>query len=203
MKLNEKIYHYRKQAKLSQEELAARVGVSRQAVSKWELGTATPELDKLIALARAFGVTTDELLSPDEPEQGQPEDGPQSASAFRSSAYFYESQPGSTPPAGRHSFRFLERLARRWGWLAGVYIALSGLGGIAVGGLARFVFSRMFAFMMPGAMMGAGWQSAGDSFNPGQIFLTFANVIMIAGAVILIAGVILAVWLYRKGRRQS
>ena len=38
MKLNEKILYYRKRAKLSQEELAARVGVSRQAVSKWELG---------------------------------------------------------------------------------------------------------------------------------------------------------------------
>ena len=38
MKLNEKIYYYRKRAKLSQEELAAQVGVSRQAVSTWELG---------------------------------------------------------------------------------------------------------------------------------------------------------------------
>ena len=63
MKLNEKIYYYRKRAKLSQEELAAQVGVSRQAVSKWELGDATPELDKLAALAKAFGVTADELLS--------------------------------------------------------------------------------------------------------------------------------------------
>lgn len=38
MKLNEKIAWYRRERKLSQEELAARVGVSRQAVSKWELG---------------------------------------------------------------------------------------------------------------------------------------------------------------------
>lgn len=38
MKLNEKIAYYRRDKKLSQEELAARVGVSRQAVSKWELG---------------------------------------------------------------------------------------------------------------------------------------------------------------------
>lgn len=70
MKLNEKINYYRKQAKLSQEELAARVGVSRQSVSKWELGDATPEVDKLLALARAFGVTVDELLREDEP--GEP-----------------------------------------------------------------------------------------------------------------------------------
>ena len=78
MKLNEKIYYYRKRAKLSQEELAARVGVSRQAVSKWELGDATPELDKLAALAKAFGVTADELLSQEEPEaEGEREQEPQ------------------------------------------------------------------------------------------------------------------------------
>lgn len=51
MRLNEKIYYYRKAIKLSQEELAERVGVSRQSVSKWELGEATPEVEKLLALA--------------------------------------------------------------------------------------------------------------------------------------------------------
>ena len=61
MKLNEKILYYRKAAKLSQEELAAQVGVSRQAVSKWELGDSVPELDKLLGLARAFGVS-EELI---------------------------------------------------------------------------------------------------------------------------------------------
>ena len=55
MKLNEKIAYYRRQGKLSQEELAARVGVSRQAVSKWELGEASPDIGRLMALAQAFG----------------------------------------------------------------------------------------------------------------------------------------------------
>ncbi len=49
MTLGEKINYYRKRSKLSQEELAERVGVSRQAVSKWELGDATPEVEKLLA----------------------------------------------------------------------------------------------------------------------------------------------------------
>ena len=62
MKLNEKIFQCRKRSGLSQEELADRVGVSRQAVSKWELGTALPELDKLKLLAKTFGVSTDWLL---------------------------------------------------------------------------------------------------------------------------------------------
>ncbi len=46
-----------------------RVGVSRQAVSKRELGDATPEVDKLLALARTFGVTTDELLRESDPAE--------------------------------------------------------------------------------------------------------------------------------------
>ena len=62
MKLNEKIAYYRRDRRLSQEELAGQVGVSRQAVSKWELGEAAPDTGKLLALARALGVTADHLL---------------------------------------------------------------------------------------------------------------------------------------------
>lgn len=67
MKLNEKILYYRKGAGLSQEALAAKIGVSRQAVSKWELGETTPEVEKLVLLAKAFGVTTDQLLGLEKP----------------------------------------------------------------------------------------------------------------------------------------
>ena len=55
MKLHEKIAWYRRDRRLSQEELAAQTGVSRQAVSKWELGESSPDVNKLLALARAFG----------------------------------------------------------------------------------------------------------------------------------------------------
>ena len=58
MKLSEKIYYCRKKAGMSQEALAARIGVSRQAVSKWETGEAEPELGKLRLLAEAFGAGT-------------------------------------------------------------------------------------------------------------------------------------------------
>ena len=47
MKLSEKIYACRKKAGLSQEALAERIGVSRQAISKWETGEASPEISKL------------------------------------------------------------------------------------------------------------------------------------------------------------
>ena len=49
--LSEKIYSLRRKNGLSQEQLAEKIGVSRQAVSKWEGGLSTPELDKLSALS--------------------------------------------------------------------------------------------------------------------------------------------------------
>lgn len=59
----ERLYTLRKEHGLSQEDLANQVGVSRQAVQKWESGAAQPSLDKLTALARYFGVTLDWLVN--------------------------------------------------------------------------------------------------------------------------------------------
>lgn len=52
----------RKEAKLSQEALAEKLGVSRQAVSKWERGESSPDTDNIIALAKLYDITIDELL---------------------------------------------------------------------------------------------------------------------------------------------
>ena len=62
MSIGEKIKKCRKEAGLSQEQLADRLGVTRQSVSKWESGSAVPELVKLIALSDMFGVSVDYLL---------------------------------------------------------------------------------------------------------------------------------------------
>ena len=70
MKLCEKLYELRRAAGLSQEELAERLNVSRQAVSKWENGAAQPELSKLVELSRLYGVSVDVLLSLEEAEKG-------------------------------------------------------------------------------------------------------------------------------------
>lgn len=64
--LSEKIYRFRRERGLSQEQLAEKIGVSRQAISKWESGASTPELEKLLALSACFGVTLDALVN-DEP----------------------------------------------------------------------------------------------------------------------------------------
>lgn len=62
MKLEEKITTLRKQNLWSQEELAFRLDVSRQAVSKWESGSAIPDMDKIIKMSELFNVSTDFLL---------------------------------------------------------------------------------------------------------------------------------------------
>lgn len=62
MGFSEKIYTLRTQAGMSQAAFAEKLQVSRQTVSKWELGTSYPEIEKLLAISSMFHVTTDYLL---------------------------------------------------------------------------------------------------------------------------------------------
>ena len=66
MNFSEKLLTLRKANDLTQEQLAEKLDVSRQSVSKWESGQAVPELDKIVALSTVFNVTTDYLLKPSE-----------------------------------------------------------------------------------------------------------------------------------------
>ncbi|MBQ5740053.1 MAG: helix-turn-helix transcriptional regulator [Oscillospiraceae bacterium] len=80
MGLNDKIVELRKRRGMSQEELAEKLNVSRQAVSRWETGTAMPDAANLLQLSCIFGVSTDYLLGAEpsrEKEWGKPpvEDG--------------------------------------------------------------------------------------------------------------------------------
>ncbi len=86
--LGETIQALRRQKNLTQEQLAEQVGVSRQAVSKWELNNALPDTDKLVPLARALGVSAEELLG----NAGRLEDDrtvPQEPSARRSVRWYW------------------------------------------------------------------------------------------------------------------
>lgn len=66
MNFSEKLVTLRKANNLTQEELAEKLDVSRQSVSKWESGQATPELEKIVAISAVFHVTTDYLLKSSE-----------------------------------------------------------------------------------------------------------------------------------------
>lgn len=215
MKLHEKIHYYRTLAKLSQEDLAAMVGVSRQAVSKWELGEATPEVSKLMALARAFGVTTDELLSETPPVlKPDPETPP-------------EPKAESAPPAGDTLDRatgLLGRLIKRHGWLAGLYIAWSGVG-FTVFGIISLVlvnsFTRETGHMMEEFGI-SGWGLGGSYFTLpdgtvasidssgnlvtgrgrglGSFMAVIPGAMLVIGIVMIIGGLLLAWYLRKKGR---
>ena len=65
MTTGEKIAALRRKAGMSQEALADQLGISRQAVSRWEVGIAIPSMDNLMALSKLFGVPTDELMGGD------------------------------------------------------------------------------------------------------------------------------------------
>ena len=80
MELYEKLYELRRASGMSQEKLAEKLGVSRQAVSKWESGATQPELSKLIELSKLYSVSVDELLSLEhaKPEQDAAESPVQS-----------------------------------------------------------------------------------------------------------------------------
>jgi len=66
MRFEEKIVELRKQKGLSQEELAEQLGVSRQAVSRWELGQTLPDIPNLLQLCELFGVSVDYLVRDEE-----------------------------------------------------------------------------------------------------------------------------------------
>lgn len=57
-----RLQQFRKRNGYSQEVLAEKLGISRQSISKWERGEASPEIDNLMALAKIYGVTIDELI---------------------------------------------------------------------------------------------------------------------------------------------
>lgn len=206
MTLSEKILYCRRKAGLSQEALAEQLGVSRQAISKWETGDATPEIGKLKALAEAFHVTTDWLLSEDEPEAAPESNTAPEPREKNTERTWVDALPG-----------FVGTMIRRYGWLYGVYTALGGLGFIVVGALARILTRQMFSGF---GMDYGGWETvwydeAGNVIAPPpgaeSLFpsaqpsftspmMTFGGVVIAIGVVFLVAGIALAVYLKSRDK---
>ena len=88
MSIADRIHSLRKMKGISQEELADRIGVSRQAISKWESEQSLPELDKIIVMSDYFEVTTDYILKGIEPIEHAKEKPAFNANVFLTSATF-------------------------------------------------------------------------------------------------------------------
>ena len=87
----------RRQSGLSQQEVAEALDISRQAVSRWETGAAAPSTEKLIELARLYGVTLDALVN------------------------------GSAPEAGSAAANEAPRRKIQWGWIAAAALVIAVL----------------------------------------------------------------------------
>ena len=70
MEFSSRLYELRKAKGLSQEELANKLNVSRQTVSKWELGDSTPDMEKLTAISDLFEISLDQLVLGKAPASG-------------------------------------------------------------------------------------------------------------------------------------
>lgn len=192
MTLGERIAYYRKKAGYSQEGLAERLGVSRQAISKWETGEATPDAERIIVLAAALGISTDTLLlGKEEPERPYTE----AETVW---------QPAPTPEWLDHLPRHIGRLFREKGYIAGYIVAAQGLGILLVGLLARFGFGSILS------MQNSAWSSVGSwgsidgmgSMSAAFRFpIIFADILCILGGIVIIGGVALAIIWKKRGQQ--
>lgn len=180
MTTGERIYEARKRAGMTQEELADKLDVTRQAVSKWESDTAFPETDKIVELCRLFDLSADELLLGEDKKKADRESAapePESASGKEQ-----RSEPASEQKGKRIHFEYKSKA--KIGNLPLVHINV-GLGAyrakgviaigngakgiIAIGLLSTGVISiglisaGLFAFglISLGLIMGAGAITAG------------------------------------------
>lgn len=69
MDLGEKLYELRRTKNLSQENVAEQLNVTRQTISKWETNQSTPDFDKIVPLCELYGITPNELLTGEKPEE--------------------------------------------------------------------------------------------------------------------------------------
>lgn len=195
MKLHEKIYYYRKKAGLSQDALAEKLGVSRQAISKWETAESVPETGKLLALASALGVTVDTLLS---------EDGPEEARGAKYDAGTFV--PGMDRDGGAQKSHSFRRSVKRWGWLSGLAVSAFGAYFVFEALLAKLAVSSMLNMInFDGALDTTFWVNGEEtsigSFMENNPVSAMSTAWLIVGAVLIIGGIALAVFLKRRGAK--
>ncbi|MBE5779235.1 MAG: helix-turn-helix transcriptional regulator [Clostridiales bacterium] len=168
MKIGNKILAQRKKAGFSQEELAEKMGISRQAVSRWETGEAIPDTEKIIQLSKLFQVPTDYLLL-DEVEE-------LSAAPQQMNTPVCQNEATAVPKEGSLSTR------RSWPaplkWAAGF-----GLAGFAFG-LMAIIMAGVFSDTMN------EWYTDYGKFGT-ALFFTWRAALLYIGLGLMVAGLVI------------
>lgn len=172
IKLADRLVELRKENKLSQEALAEKLGLSRQAISKWERAEASPDTDNLIALATLYGISLDELLG-NEPAKAEKEEPAEEKTLT-------DSQINGKKHLKKAPLLLLAAVA--------VYV----VGGIIIGGKWWAVMWILFPLVLSYALASASFVYENKKAMS-IIFMTVA-VALVAVAVYVLLGMFLSLW---------
>ena len=164
MNFGEKLLKLRKTKSMSQEQLATELSVSRQAVSKWELGESLPDSDKILLISKTLGVTTDYLLNDDRDQE--------------------VNSPGPTRKNGELTMNSIWNAIQKKGYLAGYII--SGLAALALL-LLRVVYFIFKETLTPPE--GFGFTLA-DLPMQAKFPLYFVNGLSVVAIIVFLAGIV-------------
>lgn len=159
----EKLQTLRKGKGLSQEALAEAVGVSRQAVSKWESGQAYPEIDKLVSISNLFSVSIDSLVKDEAEQPNEPETEKSSPIFYHRAYYDYEFKSKRTVmglPLVHINIGHGLRVARGIIAIGNIAVGVISLGALALGVLsfgALAVGVAAFAGLAIGGLAAGGF----------------------------------------------
>lgn len=172
MDLGGKIYKLRKARGMSQEHLAEEIGVSRQAVSKWELNESTPDTEKIVSISQLFGVSTDFLLGNEMERKND--------------------RPSQRNSGAQSSLGFISQLIQEKGYIAGYMISGYATLFFLFTRLGHYMFSQI---LLPSEEFGLMFEQA-----PAEMLwpLKVMDVLSIAAGVAFVGGLILAFFLKRK-----
>ncbi len=170
----DKLQSLRKSRGISQEELSAQLGVSRQAVSKWELGESLPDSDKLPLIGHYFGVTVDYLLDDSlEPASAEP------ASSSRQ----------------RSPYGPILDFIKKKGYIAGYIISAYAALALLLARFAHYAFATMLTSSIP-----EGFDALIERPASMDLPLVFCNFVSVLAGIFLIGGLALAFTLKKKNK---
>lgn len=155
--LAEKIQQLRKKQGMSQEELANKLNVSRQSISKWELNEAQPEISKLKSLSEIFNVSIDYLLNDEITNE--------------------KKESNESNKVIDSSFKSIVKIGKRYGWMAGIYYAGLGFLIFIMGYISNQAFNNMFNYSLFG-------DTPFSNGNPVSKIMMIFGVIFIVGGLI-------------------